>query len=164
MYSLYIPTGNYCENMELHIHVDVHSCVEIEEISMWAVRTLTSCMMHKRVQHNWDISVNDFLMVLHWLKSYPTWDAGVVTESFRDISVFEKHNFLKETFTGYFHRDLEETSRYEKACFEQLINHFSSLPNRKQPDSRLFLPLFHSLVVHVTTAGAAEHKLLTNTY
>ncbi|PRP73046.1 hypothetical protein PROFUN_16898 [Planoprotostelium fungivorum] len=27
----------------------------------------------------------------------------VVTESFRDISVFEKHNFLKETFTGYFH-------------------------------------------------------------
>ncbi|PRP75855.1 hypothetical protein PROFUN_15173, partial [Planoprotostelium fungivorum] len=32
------------------------------------------------------------------------------TPSFCDISVFEKHNFLKETFTGYFHRDLEETS------------------------------------------------------
>ncbi|PRP73795.1 hypothetical protein PROFUN_15777 [Planoprotostelium fungivorum] len=75
----------------------------------------------------------------------------VVTESFRGIFVFEKHNFLKETFTGYFHQDLEETSQYKKACFEQLINHFSSLPNRKQPDSRLFLPLFHSLVVHMTT-------------
>ncbi|PRP75688.1 hypothetical protein PROFUN_15396 [Planoprotostelium fungivorum] len=56
---------------------------------------------------------------------------GVVTESFRDISVFEKHNFLKETFTGYFHRDLEETSRYEKASI--LLRQTRYLPSIPTP-------------------------------
>ncbi|PRP74206.1 hypothetical protein PROFUN_16291 [Planoprotostelium fungivorum] len=60
--TMYIHVWKSRGNFNAVTTVDVHSGVEMEEISMWAF--------------NWDISVNDFLMVLHWLKSYPTWDAG----------------------------------------------------------------------------------------